>query len=118
MLQARSIQIKAHIKSVLDLLTHVEVKDNGVHVCGHITFDQMKQIVECLEIKFKKGHWYRCIKDTMDNTGEVRLFKKGEYYLCPKDNVLVAENNMSMQWHEWHHPEICFVEDYNKNNIK
>ena len=111
MLQVKTKENKQQVKSILDVCTHVEVLDNGVHVCGHITFDQMKQIVEYLETKIHQGTWYRCIKDVMDNTGEMIIFKAGNYYLCPKDGVLVAEDNRTMYWQEWHHSEDCFVEE-------
>ena len=111
MLKAITKENKRQVKSILDVCTHVEVLDNGVHVSGHITFDQMKHIVEYLETKIRQGTWYKCIKDVMDNKYEVRLFTKDEYYLCPKDGMLVTDNNKTMKWQEWHHPEDCFVEE-------
>lgn len=112
MLKTITEKRKQQVKSILDVCTHVEVLDNGVHATGYITYEQMKQVVEYLETKIRQGFWYRCIKDVMDNTGEVCIFKAGNYYLCPKDGVLVTEDNRIMQWQAWHHPENCFVEDY------
>ena len=111
MLQAITKENKQQVKSILDVCTHVEVLDNGVHVSGHITFDQMKSVVEYLETKIRQGILYRCIKEVFDNENKLRLFTKGEYYLCPKDGMLVTDNNKTMQWQEWHHPEDCFVEE-------
>ena len=112
MLRTITEKRKQQVKSILDVCTHVEVLDNGVHATGYITYEQMKQVVEYLETKIRQGFWYRCIKDVMDNTGEVCIFKAGNYYLCPKNGVLVTEDNRIMQWQAWHHPENCFVEDY------
>ena len=70
----------------------------------------MKSVVEYLETKIRQGILYRCIKDVFDNENKLRLFTKGEYYLCPKDGMLVTDNNKTMQWQEWHHPEECFIE--------
>lgn len=111
MLQAITKENKQQVKSILDVCTHVEVLDNGVHVSGHITFDQMKSVVEYLETKIRQGILYRCIKEVFDNENKLRLFTKGEYYLCPKDGMLITDNNKTMQWQEWHHPEDCFVEE-------
>lgn len=114
MLEAITKENKQQVKTILDTCIHVEVLDKGVHVSGHITFDQMKSIVKYLEITIRQGIWYRCIKDVFDNENKFRLFTKDEYYLCPKDGMLITDNNKTMQWQEWHHPEECFVEVQNK----
>ena len=111
MLKAITKENKQKVKSILDVCTHVEVLDNGVHVSGHITFDQMKSIVEYLKTKIRQGTWYRCIKDVFDNENKFRLFTKDKYYLCPKDGMLVTDNNKTIHWREWNHPEDCFVEE-------
>jgi hypothetical protein len=111
MLRTITEKRKQQVKSILDVCTHVEVLDNGVHATGYITYDQMKQVVEYLETTISQGTWYRCIKDVFDNENKFRLFTKGEYYLCPKDGMLITDNNKNMQWQEWHHPEDCFVEE-------
>jgi hypothetical protein len=86
----------------------------NIMIDGNISFDAMAKIVDYLRLKIKQGSWYKCVKDVMDNKCEVRLFTKDEYYLCPKDGMLVTDNNKTMQWQEWHHPENCFVEVKNK----
>ena len=75
------------------------------------TVHQAETQVNFLRLTIKQGGWYKCVKDVMDNKCEVRLFTKDEYYLCPKDGMLVTDNNKTMQWQEWHHPENCFIED-------
>ena len=110
MLQTKTEKSKQKIKSILDVCTHVEVLDNGVNVSGHITYNQMKQIVEYLELKIRQGYWYKCVKNVMDNKNEVRLFTEDEHYLCPRDNILLADDDSVVYWQWWHHPENCFVE--------
>lgn len=83
----------------------------NIMIDGNISFDAMAQIVDFLRLKIKQGIWYKCVKDVMDNKCEVRLFTKDEYYLCPKDGMLVTDNNKTMQWQEWHHPQNCFIEE-------
>lgn len=75
------------------------------------TAHQDETQVDFLRLTIKQGSWYKCIKDVMDNKCEVRLFTKDEYYLCPKDGMLVTDNNKTMQWQEWHHPQNCFIEE-------
>ena len=83
----------------------------NIMIDGNISFDAMAKIVDYLRTKIKQGIWYKCVKDVMDNKFGVRLFTKDEYYLCPKDGMLITDNNKTMQWQEWHHPEDCFVEE-------
>lgn len=94
--------------------TYYSFEDGDVEnimIDGNISFDAMAKIVDYLRLYIKKGVWYKCVKDVMDNKCEVRLFTKDEYYLCPKDGMLVTDYNKTMQWQEWHHPEDCFVEE-------
>ena len=95
--------------------TYYSFEDGDVEnimIDGNISFDAMAKIIDYLRLNIKKGVWYKCVKDVMDNKCEVRLFTKDEYYLCPKDGMLVTDNNKTMQWQEWHHPEDCFIEEY------
>jgi len=115
-LQAKTESDKQQIKSILDTCTHVEVLDNGVHVSGHITFDQMKQIVKHLEIEIRQGMWYKCIRGVVDDASGVVLYQKGKYYLCPKDDILVTEDNRIRYWKKWHHPESCFIKEIPLDN--
>lgn len=95
--------------------TYYSFEDGDVEnimIDGNISFDAMAKIIDYLRLNIKKGVWYKCVKDVMDNKCEVRLFTKDEYYLCPKDGMLVTDDNKNMQWQEWHHPEDCFIEEY------
>ena len=116
-LQAKTEEQKETIFGILEKdnqTTYYSFEDGVVEnimIDGNITFDAMAQIVEFLRLKIKQGSWYKCVKDVMDNKCEIRLFTKDEYYLCPKDGMLVTDNNKTMQWQEWHHPEDCFIEE-------
>lgn len=116
-LQVRTEEQKETILGILrkdNQTTYYSFEDGdgeNIMIDGNISFDAMAQIVEFLRLKIKQGSWYKCVKDVMDNKCEVRLFTKDEYYLCPKDGMLVTDNNKTMQWQEWHHPEDCFIEE-------
>lgn len=92
--------------------TFEDYDNENILVDGLVSFEAMAKIVDYLRLNIKKGVWYKCVKDVMDNKCEVRLFTKDEYYLCPKDGILVTDNNKTIQWQEWHHPEDCFIEEY------
>lgn len=125
-LQVKSQNQKNVILKILEKdnqTTYHTFEDGNVEnimIDGNISFDAMAKIVGFLRLKIKQGSWYRCVKDVMDNKCEVRLFTKDKYYLCPKNGMLVTDNNKTMQWQEWHHPECCFIEEipvtYKKNN--
>ena len=95
--------------------TFEDYDNENILIDGLISFEAMAKIVDYLRCNFKKGVWYRCIKDVFDNENKFRLFTKGEYYFCPKDGMLVTDNNKTIQWQEGHHSEECFVEDYYAN---
>lgn len=116
-LQVKSQNQKTAILKILEddnSTTYHSFEDfdnENILVDGLISFEAMAKIVDYLRLNIKKGVWYRCIKDVFDNENKLRLFTKDEYYLCPKDGMLVTDNNKTMQWQEWHHPEDCFVEE-------
>lgn len=121
MLRVRTEEQK---KKVLEILeddnptTYHTFEDGDVEnilIDGNISFDAMAQIVDFLRCIFKRGVWYRCVKDVFDNENKMRLFTKGEYYVCPKDNTLLANNDKVIYWNKWNNPLECFVEDYYKN---
>lgn len=110
MLQANTNEQKQQVKAILDLCTHVDVHDNGVHVSGHITYDQMKRVVDALKFRIRKGYLYKCKKDVYDNSGEVCLFSKGEHYPSPEDGFLFSNICSRVVWNEWHQARECFDE--------
>lgn len=84
--------------------------DCGNEMSVDIPFVVMKQIVEFLKFRIRKGYLYKCKKDVYDNSGEVCLFNKDEIYLSPEDNFLISNNDARVVFQEWHKPQELFKE--------
>lgn len=95
--------------------TFEDYDNENILIDGLISFEAMAEIVDYLRCIFKKGVWYRCIKDVFDNENKLCLFTKGEYYICPNDNTLLANNNKVIRCNNLNNLSECFVEDYYKN---
>ena len=89
MLQAKTEKSKQQVKSILDVCTHVEVLENGVHVSGYITYDQMEQIADYLCTIDKKNDLFEECWKAYRRKGVKKQAKDQWVKLSDKEKLMV-----------------------------